>query len=82
MPNIIDVITSFGKFSGLKLNIDKNIGLWIGRSKTNTTRTICQLQMKNTHVKALGIYFGNNKEECDKLNWCTKLETVSNKCME
>jgi uncharacterized membrane protein len=29
-------------------------------------------------VKALGIFFGHNKEECQKLNWEKKIEEMKN----
>ena len=30
-------------------------------------------------VNALGIFFGHNKEECQKLNWEKKIEEMKNK---
>jgi hypothetical protein len=28
-------------------------------------------------IKALGVYFGNNKEECEKLNWENKIDKMN-----
>jgi hypothetical protein len=30
-----------------------------------------------TPIKSLGIYFGNNNEECQKLNWENKIEKMN-----
>ena len=30
-------------------------------------------------VNAVGIFFGHNKEECQKLNWEKKIEEMKNK---
>jgi hypothetical protein len=27
-------------------------------------------------IKTLGVYFGNNKEECEKLNWENKIDKI------
>jgi hypothetical protein len=29
-------------------------------------------------VKTLGIYFGHDKEECERLNWENKIEKMNN----
>jgi hypothetical protein len=28
-------------------------------------------------IKTLGVYFGNNKEECEKLNWENKIDKMN-----
>ena len=48
--------------------------MWIGKLE-NCTDTIEDINWSNKPVKALGIYFGNNKSECNLLNWSTKLES-------
>jgi hypothetical protein len=32
---------------------------------------------KEKPIKALGVYFGNNKEECEKLNWENKIDKMN-----
>lgn len=58
----LNSIEEFGNYYGLKLNKSKTIGLWIGKSKTEPSLIIHDIKFSNTSVKALGVYFGNNKE--------------------
>ena len=43
---------------------------WVVKTFLNTPGGI----KWSTEVKALGIYFGQTKEECNKLNWDTKYQ--------
>jgi hypothetical protein len=61
-------IEIFGSFSGLILNRNKTEGIWIGKLK-NCKDKIRGIKWTQNPVKALGIFFGHNKEECQKLNW-------------
>ena len=68
-------IEIFGSFSGLILNRNKTEGIiWIGKLK-DKIRGIKWIQ---NLVKALGIFFGHNKEKCQKLNWVKKIEEMKN----
>lgn len=67
----------FGIFSGLKLNRNKTEGLWIGKLK-HCKDKIGGIKWTNEPVKALGIYFGHNKNECEKLNWEGKIDKMKN----
>ena len=73
VPLIINKVEEFGLYSGLKLNKSKTKGLWIGKLKNNKSDREYEIQFTNTHVKALGVIFGNNRKECDKLNWDHKI---------
>ena len=53
-------INTFGKVSGLKLNIDKTEGLWLGAGK-NRHDNFANINWNNESIKALGVYFGYNK---------------------
>ena len=66
------IVDDFGKHSGLKLNKNKTEGLWIGSLK-NSKNTPGEIKW-STEVKALGVFFGVNKEKCFSLNWENKLE--------
>ena len=73
----LESIEIFGKHSGLKLNRNKTEGLWIGKLKT------CNDQIGDIHwskepIKALGVYFGIDKQKCLELNWGDKLKSCEN----
>jgi hypothetical protein len=68
-------IEIFGSFSGLILNRNKTEGIiWIGKLKDK----IRDIKWIQNLVKALGIFFGHNKEKCQKLNWEKKIEEMKN----
>lgn len=69
MKMMFQHIDEFGLFSGLKLNKDKTIGLWVGKLKTTKLEILHNVKFTNTYVKALGVYFGNDKCQCNILNW-------------
>jgi hypothetical protein len=60
-------IEIFGSFLGLILNRNKTEGIWIGKLK-NCKDKVRGIKWTQNPVKALGIFFGHNKEECQKLN--------------
>ena len=63
--NLIEIV---GSLSGLKLNRTKTEGIWLGNLK-HCKEKIEEIDWTKTAVKSLGIYFGTNKEECNKLNF-------------
>jgi len=63
----------FGRFSGLKLNRNKTEGLWIGAAK-NSENKPCNINWSSGPIKALGIHFGLNHDQCTILNWDNKLD--------
>ena len=70
-------IEIFGSFSGLILNRNKTEGIWIGKLK-NCKDKIRGIKWTQNPVKALGIFFGHDKEECQKLNWEKRIEEIKN----
>ena len=70
-------IEIFGSFSGLILNRNKTEGIWIGKLK-NCKDKIRGIKWTQNPVKALGIFFGHDKEECQKLNWEKRIEEMKN----
>ena len=71
-------IEAFNRISGLKLNKSKSVGMWIGRSKHNTS-TPGDIQWVKTgeSIKVLGIYF-NSLQEASKIekNWTERIEKI------
>ena len=73
----LNVIEIFGSLSGLKLNRSKTEGIWLGRLK-HCKEKIENVNWTKSIVKSLGIYFGINKKECDKLNIESVIEKSEN----
>jgi hypothetical protein len=63
----LNIIETFGSFSGLMLNRNKTEGMWIGWI-THCKDKIENINWVTYYVKYLGIYFAHNKAECTKLN--------------
>ena len=60
-------IETFGSFSGLLKNKNKTGEIWVGKLKHSKNK-IEGIKWLEKPIKALGVYFGNNKEDCEKLN--------------
>ena len=73
----LNIIETFGTFSGLKLNKTKTEGIWIGKLKRCKDK-IENINFTDKPIKVLGVYFGLNKEECDKLNWDSRINKAKN----
>ena len=58
-------------------NLDKTQGLWIGKLK-HCKDKVGGIKWTDKPTKTLGIYFGHDKEECEKLNWENKIEKMNN----
>ena len=65
-------VNRFGEISGLKLNLSKTTGLGIGPYK-HLNGIINGIIFNKSSIKILGIYMGNNTDECTKLNWEDKI---------
>ena len=70
-------INSFCNLSGMKMNIEKTEGLWLGTLKT-LPNVYNGIDFSKKIIKCLGIYFGHDKIECQKLNWESKLKKAEN----
>jgi len=73
----LKIIESFGKVSGLKLNMTKCIGIWLGKYR-DTNEKFEGIQFTNEPVKCLGIYIGHSHENQYLLNWSKKIEKLKN----
>ena len=69
-------IETFGSFSGLLMNKNKTGGIWVGKLKHSKDK-IEGIKWYAKPIKTLGVYFGNNKEECEKLNWENKIDKMN-----
>ncbi|MDY6822057.1 MAG: reverse transcriptase domain-containing protein, partial [Deferribacterota bacterium] len=68
----LKTIDEFGKHSGLKLNIEKTEGMWLGKNKNNQSKPL-GISWSNQPLKILGIYMSYNKEENNRLNFEEKI---------
>ena len=69
-------IEIFGNFSGLMINRNKTEGLWIGKLKHSQDK-VKNIKWTNKPIKTLGIYYGHDYIECEKLNWEKKIEKMN-----
>ena len=58
-------------------NLDKTEGLWIGKLK-HCKDKVGGIKWTDKPTKTLGIYFGHDKEDCEKFNWENKIEKMNN----
>ena len=58
------------------METNKSEGIWVGKLKHSKDR-IEGIKWSENPIKALGVYFGNNKEECEKLNWENKIDKMN-----
>jgi hypothetical protein len=63
--NEIEIV---GTFSGLMINRNKTEGLWIGKLKHSKDK-VENIKWTNKPIKTLGIDYGHDYIECEKLNW-------------
>jgi hypothetical protein len=63
--NEIEIVCTF---SGLRINRNKTEGLWIGKLKNGKDK-VENIKWTNKPIKSLGIYYGHDYIECEKLNW-------------
>jgi hypothetical protein len=61
-------IEIFGTFSGLMINRNKTEGLWVGKLKHSKDK-VENIKWTNKPIKTLGIDYGHDYIECEKLNW-------------
>ena len=57
------------KFAQL-MNKNKTEGIWVGKQKHSKDK----IEGIKWAEKALGVYFVNNKVDCEKLNWENKID--------
>ena len=71
------LIEQFGKLAGLKLNIKKTEGLWLGAAKHRQANCdIANIKWPVTPIRSLGVFIGINQYECDVKNWYDKILSI------
>ena len=73
---IYNILHEFSLASGLKANVDKTEGMWIGEAKT-CAYTPFGIKWPKTPIKILGIYFSHNSKAADNFNFITKLDKLT-----
>ena len=73
---VLNEIERFTIVSGIELNKPKTEGIYLGR--TDFIDLNYNIKWSNSPVKCLGIYFGKNKDDVEKLNWNPKLHKLEN----
>jgi len=72
---LFSILIEFAKCSGLKINMDKTEGLWLGRNRFSK-ETPFGIKWPVIPIKVLGIYLSYNSKEAIKLNFDNKIEKL------
>ena len=80
LKHTLKEIDSFTEFSGLTLNRNKSLAMWLGKDKNNIPGGEGLKWMnKNELIKILGVYFNSQTEaSLIKKNWEVKIEEIRN----
>ena len=74
----ISILDYFGDVSGLKLNLSKCEGLWLGQYKYRQKNcTLLGIRWPD-QIRCLGIYVGYSADKNIQMNWNCKIEKVEN----
>ena len=71
----LDVLKSYEKVSGLKINISKSECMWIGASR-NCKREVLGLKWPKRPIKCLGVYLTYDYDEFITLNYKQRLKKM------
>ena len=74
----LEIIKHFGCHSGLKLNLSKCEGFWIGSNRYKQTNCSFLGMKWPQQFRYLGIHFGNDEQQNYKLNWGSKIAKIEN----
>ena len=75
VSNLFEFLSLFEKCSGLKINQAKSEMLWLG-SMRHRRDSVCNLQISDDPVYALGVHFTYNTELSYKKNFFDKLGSL------
>ena len=70
--NVLEEIMRFGSVAGMRLNVQKTVGVWLGRWKERN-ESVGNITWTTDLVKALGVYFGHDVKKRLKTNWEEKI---------
>jgi len=74
---VMKTIYDFCDVSGMKLNIEKTEGIWLGSLKDNPS-IYHGIQFTSNAVRILGIYLGHDQEKCYHENWTSRINKLKN----
>jgi len=77
IKNALSDIERFSSVAGLKLNLEKTEGIWLGNYKDHPP-DFNAITFTNEPLKCLGIFVGHDKVKCEEYNWVPKLERLQN----
>ena len=72
---IFKLLKLFAKWSGLKMNLEKTEGMWLGAQKGSLEEPL-GITWPKTPIKALGIYYSYDKQEADNANFEDLIEKL------
>lgn len=75
IESAISLISRFTNVSGLNLNLNKTIGMWLGNYKDHPP-DYDKIKFTDQPIKCLGVYIGHNVELCKEYNWKPKIEKL------
>ena len=73
---VFDILKQFERISGLKVNLDKTEGLWLGSQRDSNQRPF-NIKWPDGTVKALGVFVSYDDKAAEKANFVIKLEQLS-----
>ena len=76
LGSALNILEKFGKLSGLKLNLGKCEGFWLGKDKALQSHSRCFGIKWPEQLRCLGIYLGYNNQLNDKKNFDDKVEEI------
>ena len=71
--HFLQVIIDFGHISGLTLNMTKTEAVWLGVNRNQTDKPL-NIRWPALPIKVLGVYFGYDRELCEKRNFRDKID--------
>jgi len=77
LGNAINVLSDFGKVSGLLLNVSKCEGLWLGGYKNRQNHCTLYGIKWPEQIRCLGIYVGHDRKKNIEKNWTSKIDKVN-----
>ena len=71
----IEIVNMFGKFSGLELNMEKIMAKWLGLKRNSVEKPLL-ISWPDNPIKMLGICFSYDEQECNTLNYESKINKI------
>ena len=72
----LETISTFSDVSGVRFNKNKTEGIWMSKREPVIDPNV--ITWSTRPVKSLGISFGKDIEECNRLNWSNRLKKLLN----